>query len=160
MRSALQALSLINAPRVLMQMVVLLYMANGPMPEDLHMAEYFAGKMEVACPYWNSLYFILSYVCWLCFSTLCICSNKVHPLPPTVFYLHDVVPALRWHGAGLGVASKLHLLRLTYWGAWWTSWPLKGDLAVSSRMGVPTVSNHCPTILQLYLLKLFIRDLR
>ncbi len=48
-----------------MQMVVLLYMANGPMLEDLHMVEYFAGKMEVACPYWNGLYFMLSYVCWL-----------------------------------------------------------------------------------------------
>lgn len=50
MWDTLRALSLVNAPRILLQMVTLLYMANGYMEQNLHMAEYFAGKMEVACP--------------------------------------------------------------------------------------------------------------
>ena len=49
MHNTLQALSFIKAPVILMQMVTLLYMANGFMKQDLHMVEYFAGQMEVSC---------------------------------------------------------------------------------------------------------------
>ena len=50
MWDALRALSLVHAPRILLQMVTLLYMANGFMERDINMAEYFAGQMEVTCP--------------------------------------------------------------------------------------------------------------
>lgn len=45
----LRALSYIGAPIVLMQLVSLVFMANGAMPQTLDMVEYFAGSMAVSC---------------------------------------------------------------------------------------------------------------
>ena len=50
MWDVLRELSVINAPRVLLQLVALLFMCNGAMPENLDMTEYFAGEMAVPCP--------------------------------------------------------------------------------------------------------------
>ena len=49
MMGTLRALAFIKAPRILLQMVTLLCMANGFMKMDLDMVEYFAGKMAVTC---------------------------------------------------------------------------------------------------------------
>lgn len=61
MVGTLKALAYINAPLILMQLVSMVYRANGDMPMDLDMVEYFAGKMAVTkcwarngwkcCPY-------------------------------------------------------------------------------------------------------------
>ena len=45
----LRALSYVGAPIVLMQLVSLVFMANGVMPQTLDMVEYFAGSMAVSC---------------------------------------------------------------------------------------------------------------
>lgn len=50
MWDALRELSAINAPRVLLQLVTLVFMSNGAMPQNLDMTEYFAGQMAVPCP--------------------------------------------------------------------------------------------------------------
>ena len=50
MWDVLRELSVINAPRVLLQLVALLFMSNGAMPQNLDMTEYFAGEMAVPCP--------------------------------------------------------------------------------------------------------------
>ena len=47
MVGTLKALALIHAPLILMQLVTMVYRANGDMPMDLDMVEYFAGKMAV-----------------------------------------------------------------------------------------------------------------
>ena len=47
MIGTLKALAWINAPLVLMQLVTMVYRANGDMPMNLDMVEYFAGKMAV-----------------------------------------------------------------------------------------------------------------
>lgn len=47
MVGTLRALAVINAPRVLMQLVILIYKCNTNMSMDLDMVEYFAGCMAV-----------------------------------------------------------------------------------------------------------------
>ena len=47
MVGTLKALAVINAPRILMQLVILIYKANTDMTMDLDMVEYFAGCMAV-----------------------------------------------------------------------------------------------------------------
>ena len=61
MHDTLRALACINAPVILMQMVTLLFMANGFMEQDLHMVEYFAGQMEVSCHHFR-LHLVSMYV--------------------------------------------------------------------------------------------------
>ena len=47
MRTMLCLLVAVNAPRILLQLTSLLFMANGFMKEDLDMTEFFAGQMAV-----------------------------------------------------------------------------------------------------------------
>ena len=64
MHDTLRALSFINAPVILMQLVTLLFMANGFMKQDLHMVEYFAGKMEVPChQFWLYMMSMYEFMC-------------------------------------------------------------------------------------------------
>ena len=68
MWDASRALSLVHAPRILLQMVTLLYMANGFMERDINMAEYFAGQMEVTCPIKKCVCVFLLFLVFSCSS--------------------------------------------------------------------------------------------
>jgi hypothetical protein len=48
MRKMLMLLVAVDAPRILLQLTSLIFMANGAMKEDIDMCEYFAGQMAVA----------------------------------------------------------------------------------------------------------------
>ncbi|CAL1156909.1 unnamed protein product [Cladocopium goreaui] len=47
MRKMLMLLVAVDAPRILLQLTSLIFMANGAMKEDIDMCEYFAGQMAV-----------------------------------------------------------------------------------------------------------------
>ena len=63
MNGTLKSLAQLAAPKVLMQLVCLIYLANGYMPMNVDMVEYFAGAMNVAHIKYTYIHFM--FVCAL-----------------------------------------------------------------------------------------------